>query len=160
MALQDERVTEEAIRKGLENTAWPGRFELVGTGPDIIIDGAHNPGGARQLKESLKRWYGGRELSFVVGVLKDKDYREIAHILLGRAARVITVTPPSERALPKEELAAAISERYPLLDVSTAESIPEAIEAAAAKGDPVIVCGTLTIAGEAREYALARAKRS
>ena len=150
-SLHDSRVTEESIRRGLEKIAWPGRFELIGTAPDIVLDGAHNPGGARRLKESLNRYYGGQQLTFVMGVLQDKDYREMISILLGRAARVFVVTPESGRALPKEKLGKAIRERYSQLAVKEKDSVTEAIEAAVKAGDPVVVCGTLTIAGEARE---------
>ncbi|MGI6590805.1 MAG: bifunctional folylpolyglutamate synthase/dihydrofolate synthase [Eggerthellaceae bacterium] len=106
-------IPDTAIRKGLASARWPGRFEVVGEAPTFIIDGGHNPQGARALVDSLAQRYPGRTVFFVMGVLADKDYRTMLDILIGyRQTRAIfTVTPPNERALSSSDLAAAVQER-------------------------------------------------
>ena len=151
LALNDPRISEEGIRQGLLSFSWPGRFELIATDPDTILDGAHNPGGAGRLKESLVRYYGAEPVSFVAGVLADKDYESMIPLLFGHAAKVYTVTPDSERALPAEALAKAVSARFPLLPVSVEEDVEEAVKKARKAGGPVVICGTLTIAAAAKK---------
>lgn len=145
-------ITEAAIRRGLEETSWKGRFELFAGNPDIILDGAHNPDGARRLRETVNRFYGQEPVTYVMGVLADKDYDKEISVLLGRAARVYTVTPPSPRAMDKEDLRLAIRSRFPQLSAAAAESIEEAMEQAVSMGDTVVVCGTLTILGAADRW--------
>ena len=156
--LGDGRITEKAVREGLLAFRWPGRYELIAAKPDTLLDGAHNPDGIQRLKESLRRDYGNSRISFVMGVLADKDYRQMVSLLLGMAARVYTVTPDSSRALAAEDLARAVRERFPLLSVSCEESVEEAVRKARAAGDPVVVCGTLTIAAAAKRAAEACAE--
>lgn len=145
--------TEAAIRKGLEQTQWGGRFERIAENPDMILDGAHNPDGIQRLKESINRYYGTDPITYVMGVLADKDYETEVETLFARAAGVITVTPVSPRAMDKESLKQVICSRYPDLEVQTAPNVAAALDMAAATGNTVVVCGTLTIMAEARQWA-------
>ena len=67
---------EQAVRTGLANTVWPGRLEVIHKEPLIILDGAHNPQGARVLAEFIKGKLAGRKIICVFGILSDKCYRE------------------------------------------------------------------------------------
>ena len=99
LAENDLRLTQRAIKRGMENVKWPGRFELMeGYAPKLLIDGAHNPAGIETLRKSLDYYFPGEKRIFVFGVLHDKDYREMFKILLKPDDILILTTPESDRA--------------------------------------------------------------
>ena len=107
------RIPDEALRAGVAQTRWPGRFEIVegGSSPDgfaIVVDGGHNPQGARALADSLAEVFPGRKPVFVVGVLEDKDYPRMLEDVLPLGSAFVCVTPDNPRALPAHKLARAI----------------------------------------------------
>ena len=104
-------IEKKHIYDGIEKTRWGGRFELHSGSPDIILDGAHNPDGIRRLRESVNQMFGAVPICYVCGVLADKDYEKEIEILFGRASEVLTVTPPSPRAMKSTDLKAAIKNR-------------------------------------------------
>lgn len=99
-----KQIDEEAIKTGLFNMILPGRIEKIGTEPDIIIDGAHNPAAAQALRDYVKEEYKDRDVILLTGMFKDKDYTKVANIMSEVSNKVITVTPPTERGLDSEEL--------------------------------------------------------
>ena len=101
-------VTQDAIRKGIQDTFWPGRMEILSRQPFLMIDGAHNGHGVAALKRSLQQEYPGEKFRLVMGVLAEKDYQAMADQMLPLAVSVVTVTPESTRALQGEQLAAYI----------------------------------------------------
>lgn len=106
-------ISDEAVRKGIAATRWPGRFEIVEGGASrdgfaIVVDGGHNPQGARALVDSLKEVFPGRKPVFVVGVLEDKDYPRMLEEVLPLGNSFVCVTPDNPRALPANKLARAI----------------------------------------------------
>lgn len=148
-------ITTKAIYDGIEKTSWDGRFEMHTGSPDIILDGAHNPDGIKRLRESVNRFYGAMPVCYVCGVLADKDYEKEIGILFGRASEVLTVTPPSPRAMKSTDLKNAIKKRFPDLKVTAFEgedTIEQAMEAAILQKNPIVVCGTLTILARARAW--------
>lgn len=107
------RIPDEAVRAGVARTRWPGRFEIVegGSSPDgfaIVVDGGHNPQGARALADSLAEVFPGRKPVFVIGVLEDKDYPRMLEDMLPLGSAFVCVTPDNPRALPAHKLARAI----------------------------------------------------
>lgn len=107
------RIPDEAVRAGVAQTRWPGRFEIVegGSSPDgfaIVVDGGHNPQGARALADSLAEVFPGRKPVFVIGVLEDKDYPRMLEDVLPLGSAFVCVTPDNPRALPARKLARAI----------------------------------------------------
>ena len=107
------RIPDEAVRAGVAQTRWPGRFEIVegGSSPDgfaIVVDGGHNPQGARALADSLAEVFPGRKPVFVIGVLEDKDYPRMLEDVLPLGGAFVCVTPDNPRALPAHKLARAI----------------------------------------------------
>ena len=147
-------IEKKHIYDGIEKTRWGGRFELHSGSPDIILDGAHNPDGIRRLRESVNQMFGAVPICYVCGVLADKDYEKEIEILFGRASKVLTVTPPSPRAMKSTDLKAAIKNRFPQLKVIAFEGnddIEKAMEAATSQENPVVVCGTLTILARVKE---------
>ena len=148
-------IEKKHIYDGIEKTRWGGRFELHSGSPDIILDGAHNPDGIRRLRESVNQMFGVVPICYVCGVLADKDYEKEIEILFGRASEVLTVTPPSPRAMKSTDLKAAIKNRFPQLKVIAFEGnddIEKAMEAATSQENPVVVCGTLTILARVKEW--------
>lgn len=92
-------VTDEDIKRGLLTTRWPGRVEIINSNPIIICDATHNPQGAEVLKKTLVERFGDRKIVFVMGVMKDKNYEEMAQTVLKNSFAVVTVTPNWHRAL-------------------------------------------------------------
>jgi len=92
-------VSPEDILKGLENTIWPGRIEIINDNPMIICDATHNPQGAEVLRDTLDERFHDRKIVYVMGVMKDKDYDKMAQIVIKDAYAAVTVTPDWHRAL-------------------------------------------------------------
>lgn len=101
-------VSEDDIRDGLLAASWSARFEIIGSDPTVIFDGAHNPHGISAAVESIKQYFGNKKVVVVSGVLRDKDYRAIAKSLAEVASTVYTITPDNPRALSAGEYADVI----------------------------------------------------
>jgi dihydrofolate synthase/folylpolyglutamate synthase len=144
-------VDDAAIRTGLARARWPGRLQIVRRDPWMILDGAHNPDGARALAASLRGLFGDARVTFVLGVYADKDARGIVDALVPLAARIIVTRAASERAADPATLAALVGGRTP---TTVAASVPEALSVAASLRDTPIVCvaGSLAVVGEALQH--------
>lgn len=103
--------TEALIRRGIAETFWKGRMELVNENPFFMIDGAHNSHGVHALAESLKSLYPGEKFHFIMAVMADKDYEKMIEELLPLAFDFVTVTPESKRALQAKDLAECIQKK-------------------------------------------------
>ncbi|HLG97382.1 MAG TPA: folylpolyglutamate synthase/dihydrofolate synthase family protein [Bryobacteraceae bacterium] len=129
---------------GIAATRWPGRLERICDRPEIILDGAHNLAGTRALASYIQRFYSGRKIWIVYGVMRDKDAGNMASVLFPLAERVIVTAPGNSRALPPEDIPAPA----PLITHSVAEALQQA---AKASPDAVIfITGSLFVVGEAR----------
>ena len=139
---------EAAIRAGLARVQWPGRFDVLGDGPWTVLDGAHNPAGARALAVSLRDYFGTTPVTFVVGVLADKDHRGILAELAPLAARCLLTRPASPRAADPRALAALVPAGGPPVEVI--ESVAAALAAAERSPRASVVCvaGSLVLIGE------------
>ena len=123
-------INEEDIRAGLLNAKWNGRFEIVKGRPEVILDGAHNPAGAKALAESLKTFYPMGNLTYIIGVFADKDYKTVLEHTIKYAGRVITIeTPDNPRALSCEVLADFIKKNYDI-SVYACKKIKDAVKLA------------------------------
>lgn len=96
---------DAAIRAGLGRARWPGRFQLIRRDPPVVVDGAHNPAGARALAASLEAYFPGRRVTFVIGTSEDKDSAGILGALLPLAERVICTAAHHPRASSPASLA-------------------------------------------------------
>jgi dihydrofolate synthase/folylpolyglutamate synthase len=141
-------VAEPAIRLGLGRTRWPGRLQIVRRDPFLVLDGAHNPAGARGLADSLRRLFGGARLTLVLGVSADKDARGILDALVPVAARVILTRASNPRAAEPQALLGALPAASP--PATVAGSAAEALRIAMADGGTPIVCvaGSLFLLGD------------
>jgi dihydrofolate synthase/folylpolyglutamate synthase len=149
-AAQALGVRERAIREGLERVAWPGRFHVLGTGPWLVLDGAHNPGGARALARSLRDVFGAQPVTLVVGILRDKDARAILAELVPLAHRVILTRSSNARSADPAQLLAELPPGSP--PAETAPSLPEALAAAPAATPITCVAGSLSLVGDALRH--------
>lgn len=155
-------ITDKDIAKGLKKATIPFRFEKYTADHkvDIILDGAHNEDGAKQLVKSLEFVYPDREFIFVSGIFKDKDYEKIAKLTANKARKIIVIqNEKSERSLDKDVLC-SVFEKYNN-NVKTADDIDtalyEAIEEAtcticANATHPVVICfGSLSWLRDAKK---------
>lgn len=145
------RLSDDAVRTGLASTRWPARFEVLRRDPVFIVDGGHNPHGIRATAESLERLFPGKKITFLVGVMADKDVPHILGLVVPLAKEFFTVKPRNPRAMSAEELASRIEalgvKATPC--VSVEEGVRIAQEAAGKAG---IVCalGSLYMSGDVR----------
>jgi dihydropteroate synthase len=143
-------VPEETLARGLRGAHWPGRFEVVEHEPLVVLDGAHNPGAASVLADTLSE-HTYDELSVVFGAMHDKDHAGMV-AELPRAARVITCEPATERAADPAVLARVFRDAD-VDGVSVEPAVEDAVETAiddAGSGDCVLVTGSLYAVAEAR----------
>ena len=106
-------IPDEAIARGIAETRWPARFEVLDQPagmPTVVIDGGHNPQGAGVLTDSLRDVFPDKRPVFLVGILADKDYRSMLRAVAPLASAFVCVTPPNPRALDAADLAEAIRE--------------------------------------------------
>lgn len=99
---------EGAVRAGLAEATWPGRFEILNTVPPVVLDGAHNRDGARVLRQALVDTFPGRKIVLVLSILRDKEVERILEALLPLTQLVLATQSTNPRVLPVEELAAAV----------------------------------------------------
>ena len=146
-------ISEKSIAIGLHNTVIEGRFEIISKAPTIIIDGAHNPGAAIALKESLEEKYSGRHIIAVVGMLKNKDHDEVLKTVLPLAATVLTVSTGPVRAFSAEDLARVALKYHP--SVTSIGGIEEAMDMSmllAQKNDVIVVFGSFSFLKEVKKW--------
>ena len=147
-------ISDRIIENGLHNTKWSGRFELIYTKPDIIIDGAHNPGAAKALSEALyDRYKDKKDIIFVIGMLADKDHDKVLSLLIKDAFQVLCVSTQGQRGMNASllsEAAARYNDR-----VTSIGGVYEAMDTAlllADKNSVIVVCGTLSIEKEVKKW--------
>jgi dihydrofolate synthase/folylpolyglutamate synthase len=132
--------SEKAIAEGLKNTKIPFRFQVIRSeNPVIIHDGAHNEKGAKVLADSLKVHFPNKKITFVTGILADKDYESFIKTLAPIAHEFIAITPDSPRALPAEKLV-EIAKKHGIANVRIG-NIKETHENA----EVVCLCGSFTL---------------
>ncbi|MGA2241077.1 MAG: folylpolyglutamate synthase/dihydrofolate synthase family protein [Verrucomicrobiota bacterium] len=143
---------DSAIRIGLETVNWPGRLQLITrpSGQKILLDGAHNVVGAKVLRQALEKYFDRMRRTLVLGVLRDKDWRQICETLAPLAVRILTVPVPSERTADACKLAAACHTVNSTAEIVACDSLREALEKTASD-DFVVVTGSLYLVGEALE---------
>ena len=149
-------VTSETIERGIRETQWPGRFQVLPTRlgwPETVLDVAHNPAGAWALRSALSERYDDRPLVFVFGAMRDKAISEMAEILFPLAQRVIATRPGNPRSASPEEIQAAASRTgadiEPIADVGSAL---ERGRAAAVAEAVLVVTGSIYLVGEVMQH--------
>lgn len=146
-------LSTEQIQAGLSATKWNGRFTIIHQKPIFIVDGAHNPDAAGKFAASMKEYFTGKRIIYIMGVFKDKQYEEVIRLTVPYASDVITIaTPDNLRALPAEELKAVISKYTD--KVTSAATLKEAVQMAfrmAGEDDVIAAFGSLSFIGPITE---------
>lgn len=145
---------EKNIKKGIEKTVWPGRMEVISKEPLIIIDGAHNPGAVLELRKTLDLYFTNKRITFIMGVLSDKDFSKEAEIIADRAERIITITPNNSRGLDGHKLAETLVKYNH--NVQIADSLKQAAEESIDtikenRADMILAFGSLSYLGELKQ---------
>jgi dihydrofolate synthase/folylpolyglutamate synthase len=146
-------ITPESIERGIRETRWPGRFQVVPSRagwPEIVLDVAHNPAGAWALRSALSERYDNRPLVFVFGAMRDKAISEMTEILFPLAERVIATRPENPRSASPEEIQQAGSRTGAEMEAVT--EVGAAMERARDSAGPdaiIVVTGSIYLVGEA-----------
>ena len=146
------RVCEETIKRGIAETQWQGRMEIVRRSPLVIVDGGHNPHAMKRLSETLAGIFPNRGLSIVLAMMKDKDISGALSLLAPLGAEIYcTEVPGLERSLSAEGMRET-AERAGLSVAGTYGDPLDAIRAASGKGLPVVCCGSLFLVGYVKAH--------
>jgi dihydrofolate synthase/folylpolyglutamate synthase len=152
-AFFDGPLDRDVVAGAFASFQSPGRLEVVGHSPLVILDGAHNVAGAEALVAALSEEFLPAPRTLVVGLLREKDPVLMLSALDARSAqRVIVAPPPTPRALDPQEVATA-ARQLGIARVEVAPSVSEAVRWAVEGSDPdgqVVVAGSLYVVGEAR----------
>ncbi|MWB97795.1 bifunctional folylpolyglutamate synthase/dihydrofolate synthase [Agromyces seonyuensis] len=149
------------LAAGLAAAASPGRLQVIGNDPAIVVDAAHNPHGARALVAALAESFGFDDLVIVFGSLADKDARGIVEALAPTGARFLITPVESERALPAEELGEIVADVVGPERVNLYETLDDALDDARRWADSaedertrgILVTGSIVLVGEAMAIA-------
>lgn len=148
-------IPEAAVCAGLKNAVFPARLEVLRREPVVLLDGAHNPGGAAALESAVKELLPEGKRIGVVGMLADKDVKGALSLLAPLFDRLITVTPDNPRAMKAEELADLLASLGAVAEpVNSFETAYEKALSYTEKTDAVVVFGSLYLASDMRKVIL------
>ena len=146
-------VTADAIEKGIRETRWLGRFQVVPaqrSQPEYVFDVAHNPAGAWALRSTLSNAYEDRRLIFIFGAMRDKAISEMCEILFPLADRVIATQAENPRSATPEEIRNAAHRTNSEIELSP--DVPSALARAkdiAGADGIIVITGSIYVVGEA-----------
>jgi len=153
------QIIDDAVMRGIAETVWPGRLEKLQSDPAVYLDGAHNPGAARELAHFLEQNFAGRKVWLVYAALRDKAVDEVAGLLFPHAAEVIFTTARISRAVSAPQLAEIAGHHAARFSViPDAERAFERALAQAAPEDAIFITGSLYLVGQLRHYWKRRAQ--
>jgi dihydrofolate synthase/folylpolyglutamate synthase len=152
---QGYKIHCQDIAAGMAKVRWPGRFQVIRRKPLIVLDGAHNPASAGELRKAVRRYAAERNPKIMVaGSSSDKDYRGVAAELAPEFDVIIAARTRHPRALPEHSLAEAFRQYH--RNVRTAPTVGAAVDVAIdLAGQHGLVCatGSLFVVGEVLEWA-------
>lgn len=144
-------VSKENIERGIASAQWPGRLEKLQSHPDLYLDGAHNPGAARELAGFLEENFSGRRIVLIYGAMRDKAVDEVTGLLFPLAAEVIFTQPNNPRAISAAQLAQMAGHHaahFSIID--NAETALDRALATARLEDAIFITGSLYLVGQLR----------
>ena len=152
----ENELSRDLLEEALGHSSSPGRLQVVGHQPTVIIDAAHNPHGAESLGRALMQSFQFDTMVVVLGVLRDKDARGMVEALDPLADMFVVTQSESDRAVPAEDLAESVVHVAGPDRTSWRENLIDAIELARQQAGPdggVVVTGSVTLIAEALEWA-------
>ena len=161
--LETGMADEGAASRGIADCIWPARMEVLSEDPLILLDGAHNVQACLGLRQALTRLSGDKPVYFVIGLLQDKEHREMLEALLYdtpyQLAGLVGTQPSDPRTFPSADLLAEAADilgadsQIRLIDrPDPGVAMLEAIARAEESGAMICVCGSLYLAGEVRPF--------
>ncbi len=150
----DQMLVGDVLAEGLATASSPGRLQVIGIEPTVIVDAAHNPDGAESLARAITSYFTFDEVAVVIGVLADKDVRGIIDALVPVTARFHVTASSSDRAVPVDDLAETVVEIAGDDATWDYDTLEEAVESARrwAEEAPrrgVVITGSITLVGDA-----------
>lgn len=149
-------ITDNIIKQSFSAVTFPARMEVLKKNPLVIIDGAHNPDGAKALSIALKKYFDGKKMIGIVGMLKDKDVKNALSCLVPLFDRIYTTEPDNPRKMTSKELAETILPYCK--NITACESMDEAYKKAKndleENADALVIFGSLYLASDMRRIVL------
>ena len=150
LSLSGLPIPESAVRAGLREVEWPGRFQSIAD--RFVLDGAHNPEAAHRLAATWRAVHGEKRATLILGVLRDKDVHGICEALLPVAGRILAVPVQSPRSATPQEICKAIGKLAPRQECIAVRDLPGAIRIASSMERRTLITGSLFLVGEALAY--------
>jgi dihydrofolate synthase/folylpolyglutamate synthase len=147
-----KQITRASIIEGLSAAEHPGRLELINSDPPLLLDGAHNPAGARTLKDFLDE-FAPQPVTMIFSAMRDKDLTEIATAVFPAADHLILTSIDNPRAAAPEVLRAFVPAPFDHAKIFLAQSASDALRLAreiTARGGTICVTGSLYLVGEVK----------
>jgi len=147
-----DRITRAALLEGLRRASWPGRLETICESPLFLLDGAHNPAGAREIAAFVRENLAGRKLRLIYASMRDKAIGEISEALWSLAEAVYLTQPDQPRAAPPEEILAQarVLPRTLIVEPRVTEAVTQAL-AASGPEDVLLAAGSLFLVGDIKK---------
>ena len=148
-------IPEQSVQDGFLSVRWSGRFELLCKHPQTILDGAHNPNGVEELTASLRQYFPGRRAIFVMGVMSDKNRREMLRQIAPTAKELIVVKTDYYRAAECCDIIADAKSILQNKPVKNGNTVSQGIRIAmddAQKDDIVCIFGSLYQIDEVKRF--------
>jgi len=145
-------IEPDRVKAGIGETRWAGRFQLLGKDPPLIVDGAHNPGAAKVLADTLGQVSGGKPVGLVVGMCGDKDVNGFMKSFGAMVKKLWVVPLKSDRNMPEGRISSAGKvQGWDVAATSLEKAISDAEAWARNVSGVVCVTGSLFLAGEMLE---------
>jgi len=144
------QIKKEAYKSGLSSVSWPGRLQQIRSSPTVIVDVAHNPAAVQAVLSHVSSTYQFKRMHIIIGLLNDKNFREISKVISRYADHVAIVTLESDRALPGEVLASHLKLNFSHLTVRSYTDIKCSVDETIAnsdRADVICIIGSHLLAG-------------
>lgn len=157
------KLPRKTIQKGFAKAGWAGRFEILREKPLFVIDGAHNIDAAEKLKETIENYFTNCRITYIIGILQDKEHRKMLETLLPFSGCVYTVTPENSRAMDGKLLQQEIEKIWQetgqkqgkrVIACDTVEQAVQQALVAAGQADVILAWGSLSYLGRLKECVL------
>lgn len=155
LAVAGVKISEEAVKAGLESVRWPARIEVIKRRPMVVVDSAHTADSARRLRDTLSEYLHVERATLVIGVMGDKDLEGVAMAVEPVARRVIATRADHPRALEPEKVARIFQDMG--VETTWERSVEAAVDSAmrlSTPSDAVVILGSIALAGQARAHIL------